>query len=57
MSNLAELGPLFQWAEAQGKMRRSIPPIIRRIARHAGISHLHAAAFIEANAIGPVGAR
>jgi hypothetical protein len=56
MHNLSNLGPLFQWASTQDT-RRPIHRVIRRIALRGQISELHARAFCEANAIGPVGAR
>lgn len=48
---------LFQWAAAQERTHRPLPPIVRRIAQRAQVSRLHAAAFCEANGIGPAGAR
>jgi len=51
MSNLVDLGPLFQWASARD-IRRPLPPVVRRIARVGQISSLHAIAFAQANCIG-----
>jgi hypothetical protein len=48
--------PLFAWAELQTKRIRR-PIIVQRVAVRARISDLHAAAFCEANGIGPAGAR
>jgi len=50
MTNLHDDLPLFQWRVRRS--RHPLPAIVRRIARRAGISHLHALAFIEANGIG-----
>jgi hypothetical protein len=57
MTTLAFPSDLFQWAELQARLRRPVPVIVRRIAIRSRISNLHAAAFIEANGIGPAGAR
>jgi len=39
------------------RVHRPLPAIVRRVARRARVSELHAAAFCEANGIGPAGAR
>jgi hypothetical protein len=50
MRNLPDCGPLFQWARNQ-EIRRHCPPLVRRVARRARISDLHALAFCIANGI------
>ena len=55
MHNLHQDLPLFQWRAAPAS--KPIPIVVRRVAIRARISNLHAAAFIEANGIGPRGAR
>lgn len=55
MIHLHDELPLFQWAAL--RLRRPAPAIVRRIAARGRISTLHATAFVEANAIGPAGAR
>jgi hypothetical protein len=50
-------GPLFAWADLQQRLRREAPAIVRHVAIRGRVSHLHALAFIEANGIGPAGAR
>jgi hypothetical protein len=46
---------LFEWAAAQ--VRRPVQPIVRRVALRGRVSELHAIAFVQANSIGPAGAR
>jgi len=57
MKTIRQNPDLFQWAALQDRLRRPLPAIARRIARRAGITDLHALAFVQANGIGPAGAR
>jgi len=50
MSNIADLGPLFQWALTHD-VRRPVPPIVRRIAHIGQISALHALAVANAHSL------
>lgn len=57
MKRYHQLPDLFQWAAVQERLLRPVPRIVRRVALSARVSELHARAFVEANGIGPAGAR